>query len=115
MGLDQRGGTDAHRTALREAYGATATEKLDIYRTKRAKAPIFVFIHGGACHRDLRHPRNSRVPAAGPLHAALARRTLLRMDTMAASHPRPLGVPHPELPGLFPARLPRCPLQAILR
>ncbi|HEY1363309.1 MAG TPA: alpha/beta hydrolase, partial [Xanthobacteraceae bacterium] len=33
---------------LRESYGATATEKLDIYRTKRAKAPIFVFIHGGA-------------------------------------------------------------------
>jgi arylformamidase len=33
---------------MRESYGATAFEKLDIYRTKRAKAPIFVFIHGGA-------------------------------------------------------------------
>jgi arylformamidase len=32
----------------REAYGETAAEKLDIYRTRRAKAPIFVFIHGGA-------------------------------------------------------------------
>lgn len=33
---------------MRESYGATAFEKLDIYRAKRAKAPIFVFIHGGA-------------------------------------------------------------------
>ena len=32
----------------RVAYGATEVEKLDIYRTKRANAPINVFIHGGA-------------------------------------------------------------------
>jgi len=32
----------------RAAYGPTEVEKLDIYRTKRPKAPIFVFIHGGA-------------------------------------------------------------------
>jgi arylformamidase len=32
----------------RVAYGPTGEEKLDIYRTDRAKAPIFVFIHGGA-------------------------------------------------------------------
>ena len=32
----------------REAYGPSADEKLDIYRTNRPKAPIFVFIHGGA-------------------------------------------------------------------
>jgi len=32
----------------REAYGPTEVEKLDIYRTKRPNAPIFVFIHGGA-------------------------------------------------------------------
>jgi arylformamidase len=32
----------------RESYGPSATEQLDIYRTKRANAPIFVFIHGGA-------------------------------------------------------------------
>jgi arylformamidase len=31
----------------RVAYGATEKEKLDIYRTKRANAPINVFIHGG--------------------------------------------------------------------
>jgi arylformamidase len=30
------------------AYGPTAVEKLDIYRARQAKAPIFVFIHGGA-------------------------------------------------------------------
>ncbi len=33
---------------LREAYGPSAVEQLDIYRTGRTKAPIFVFIHGGA-------------------------------------------------------------------
>ncbi|HEY4405104.1 MAG TPA: alpha/beta hydrolase [Xanthobacteraceae bacterium] len=32
----------------RMAYGPTAVEKLDIYRARQAKAPIFVFIHGGA-------------------------------------------------------------------
>jgi hypothetical protein len=53
--------------------------------------------------------------AAKPLHATLARRTLLRLDPMAAPHPRPLGVPQPELPRLRPARLPRDPLQTILR
>jgi acetyl esterase/lipase len=31
----------------RVAYGETDVETLDIYRTDRAKAPIFVFIHGG--------------------------------------------------------------------
>jgi arylformamidase len=30
------------------AYGPTEIEKLDIYTTSRPKAPIFVFIHGGA-------------------------------------------------------------------
>jgi arylformamidase len=33
---------------VRRAYGPTAVEKLDIFRTRRANAPIFVFIHGGA-------------------------------------------------------------------
>ncbi len=32
----------------RESYGPSAAEGLDIYRTKRNNAPIFVFIHGGA-------------------------------------------------------------------
>jgi arylformamidase len=32
----------------REAYGTTEIEMLDIFRAKRAKAPIFLFIHGGA-------------------------------------------------------------------
>ena len=31
----------------RAAYGASEIEKLDIYRTKAANAPVFVFIHGG--------------------------------------------------------------------
>jgi arylformamidase len=32
----------------RAAYGPTAIEGLDIYRASRAKAPVFVMIHGGA-------------------------------------------------------------------
>ncbi|HEY4406427.1 MAG TPA: carboxylesterase family protein [Xanthobacteraceae bacterium] len=32
----------------RVAYGPTAIEKLDVYRAKRANAPINVFIHGGS-------------------------------------------------------------------
>jgi arylformamidase len=32
---------------LRQLYGESEVETLDIYRTDRAKAPIFVFIHGG--------------------------------------------------------------------
>jgi arylformamidase len=32
----------------RVAYGPTAIEKLDIYRTKQANAPINIFVHGGA-------------------------------------------------------------------
>jgi arylformamidase len=31
----------------RVAYGPAEIEKLDIYRTNRANAPIFIFIHGG--------------------------------------------------------------------
>ncbi len=31
----------------RLAYGPTDIEKLDIYRTARPRAPVFVFIHGG--------------------------------------------------------------------
>src|SRR4029453_16708502 len=32
----------------RVAYGQTEIEKLDIYRTKRANAPVNIFVHGGA-------------------------------------------------------------------
>jgi arylformamidase len=32
----------------RLAYGPTEIEGVDLYRTKESKAPIFVFIHGGA-------------------------------------------------------------------
>src|SRR5262249_34156109 len=73
-------------------------------------------------HRDDRAaPRQSQQAAyarsktAKPLHASLARRTLLCVDPMAAPHPRPLGVLHPELPRIRSARPPRYPLQTILR
>jgi arylformamidase len=40
---------------LRLAYGASEIEQLDVYRAKRANAPINVFVHGGAW-------RNGRSP-----------------------------------------------------
>ena len=36
---------------LRRAYGPTEIEQLDIFRTSRQGAPVFVFIHGGAWTR----------------------------------------------------------------
>jgi arylformamidase len=33
---------------VRVAYGPTAIETLDIYRTKQANAPVNIFVHGGA-------------------------------------------------------------------
>ena len=35
-------------TPERAAYGVSEIEKLDIYRTKRANAPVNIFVHGGA-------------------------------------------------------------------
>ena len=44
--------SDLARTRIGEprriAYGAAEIEKLDVYRTRAANAPIFIFIHGGA-------------------------------------------------------------------
>ncbi len=37
----------------RAAYGPTEVEKLDIYKTRRANAPILIFIHGGAWRNGL--------------------------------------------------------------
>ena len=46
---------------LRRAYGATEIEQLDIFRTDRPNAPIFVFIHGGAWRAGL--AKNYAAPA----------------------------------------------------
>jgi arylformamidase len=46
---------------LRRQYGQTEVETLDIYRTTRANAPLFVFIHGGAWLRGL--AKNNGFPA----------------------------------------------------
>ena len=44
----------------RVAYGPAEIEQLDIYRTERDAAPVFVFIHGGAwrsgCSKDFAAP-----------------------------------------------------------
>ena len=59
---------------LRCQYGRTEVEALDIYRTNRPNAPVFVFIHGGAWLVGL--AKNSSFPAelfvnAGVHYAAL--------------------------------------------
>src|SRR6266404_1780483 len=68
-----------------------------------------------AASQQQKQATHARSPTAKPLYATLARGALLCLDPMAAPHPRPLGILRPELPRLRTARLPRCPLQAILR
>src|SRR3954469_23054735 len=58
---------------------------------------------------------DARPAPPATLLAALVGRTLLRLDPVAASDPRPMGISSRELPWLRSTRLPRCPLQAILR
>src|SRR5262249_5209711 len=45
----------------RAAYGPSDIEKLDIYRTRAANAPVFVFIHGGNWQRG--EAKNYAYPA----------------------------------------------------
>jgi arylformamidase len=51
----------------RESYGSTDVEKLDIFRSKQRKAPIFLFIHGGAwlhgVAKDYAYPAETYVNA----------------------------------------------------
>ena len=46
---------------LRRSYGPTEIEQLDIFRTDRPDAPVFVFIHGGAWRAGL--AKNYAAPA----------------------------------------------------
>ena len=63
--------SDAVRARLgaprRYAYGPTPTEALDVYATKRANAPINIFIHGGAWRGGL--ARDFGYPAELFVHA----------------------------------------------
>src|SRR5215467_9555988 len=68
-----------------------------------------------AASQQQKQAAHARSATAKPLYATLARGALLCLDSMAAPHPRPLGILRPQLPRLRTARLPRCPLQAILR
>jgi hypothetical protein len=68
-----------------------------------------------AASQQPKQAAHARSAKAKPLHAPLARRALLRLDSMAAPHPCSLGIPRPQFPRLCPARLPRYPFQTILR
>src|SRR5215467_1745389 len=68
-----------------------------------------------AASQQQKQAAHARSATAKPLYATLARGALLCLDSMAAPHPCPLGILRPELPRLRTARLPHCPLQAILR
>jgi arylformamidase len=41
-----------HGAPRRVGYGPTEIERLDIYRTRRAEAPVNIFVHGSAWRRD---------------------------------------------------------------
>jgi arylformamidase len=61
---------------MRASYGPTAVEQLDIFRTKRANAPIFVFIHGGAwlggLAKNFAYPAEMFVNAGAPLSRSIS-------------------------------------------
>jgi arylformamidase len=63
--------SDAVRARLgapkRYAYGPTPIEALDVYATKRANAPVNIFIHGGAWRGGL--AKDSGYPAEPFVHA----------------------------------------------
>jgi len=68
-----------------------------------------------APHRSNRSSRDAGRAAIQTIRQKVAGRTLLRLDPVATPHTCALGVLPPELPRLRPTRLPRHPLQAILR
>src|SRR5580693_3077776 len=47
----------------RVAYGPAEIERLDIYRTERDTAPVFVFIHGGAWRSGRSKSKEFATPA----------------------------------------------------
>jgi arylformamidase len=59
--------------AQRVAYGSGAMEHLDIFRTARANAPVFVFVHGGAwkANTSSRHAYMAEPFVAAGAHAVL--------------------------------------------
>src|SRR3954467_12868477 len=82
---------------LDHALGQDGVEMIAPHRSNRTKPPT----------QDRRRLRRFLRRLVG--------RTLLRLDPVAASDPRPMGISSRELPWLRSTRLPRCPLQAILR
>ena len=60
--LNRRWASNSARTRerigapLRRAYGESAIEQLDIFRAEQQRAPIFIFIHGGAWIRGSAEP-----------------------------------------------------------
>lgn len=60
--LNKRWASNSARTRarigapLRRAYGESAIEQLDIFRADQQRAPIFIFIHGGAWIRGSAEP-----------------------------------------------------------
>jgi arylformamidase len=60
--LNKRWASNSARTRerigapLRRAYGESAIEQLDIFRAEQQRAPIFIFIHGGAWIRGSAEP-----------------------------------------------------------
>ncbi len=86
----------------RFAYGPSEIERLDVYRTRRDKAPIFIFIHGGAWRnrarqgaclrrRDLRAP--GRALRGARFHAGPGCRPQPHADSAAGAQRHRLDLP----------------------
>jgi arylformamidase len=71
--LNKRWASNSARTRarlgepLRRAYGESAIEQLDIFRTNKPNAPVFIFIHGGAWIRG--EAKSYAAPAEMFIHA----------------------------------------------
>ena len=59
--------------------------------------------------------RREGIEMIAPLSAPLVGGTLFRLDSMAATHPRPLGIPRRKFPRLRSTRFHPHPAQTILR
>ena len=62
---------------LRHAYGDVEIEKLDIFPTDKANAPIFVFLHGGSWRRGTASAYSARPRCSSALERALCRARFL--------------------------------------